>query len=295
MARKALSNRQKKRGRPEDESKTKYNYLNWMRSKPMMRVLACTVITLFWFSTPVVAETPEEKGLAIAIEDDKRDNGFVDYKANMKMILKNRHGEESTRHIRSKNLEVKDDGDKSLVVFERPRDVKGTALLNFTHKTGNDDQWLYLPALKRVKRISSANKSGSFMGSEFAYEDVTSQEVEKYTYKWIQDEELNGMECFVIERYPAYKNSGYTRQVVWLDKKEYRMLKIDFYDRKNSLLKTQAFRGYHQYLGKYWYPDEMFMQNHQTGKSTLLEWSDYKFRNGFKDRHFNKNSLKRVR
>ena len=242
-----------------------------------------------------LAETAEEKGLAIAVEDDKRDNGFVDYQAKMEMILKNRHGEESVRYMRSKNLEVVGDGDKSLITFDRPRDIKGTALLTFSHKTGIDDQWLYLPALKRVKRISSANKSGSFMGSEFAYEDVTSQELEKYTYKWLRDETHEGLECFVFERYPAYKNSGYTRQMVWLDKKEYRLLKIDFYDRKNALLKTQTFRGYHQYLGKYWYPDEMFMQNHQTGKTTLLKWSDYKFNNGFKDRDFNKNSLKRAR
>jgi outer membrane lipoprotein-sorting protein len=261
----------------------------------MKRVLGMIVFTLVGFSAPVLAETPEEKGLAIAVEDDKRDNGFVDYQANMEMILKNRHGEESVRHIRSKNLEVQGDGDKSLVVFNKPRDVKGTALLNFTHKTGPDDQWLFLPALKRVKRINSANRSGSFMGSEFAYEDVTSQEVEKYTYKWIRDETYEGTECFVFERYPTYKNSGYTRQVVWLDKKEYRMLKINFYDRKNSLLKTQTFRGYHQYLGKFWYPDEMFMENHQSGKSTLLKWSDYKFKNGFKDRDFNRNSLKRAR
>jgi hypothetical protein len=149
----------------------------------MNRVLGIIVLIITGFYSPALGETPEEKGLAIAVEDDKRDNGFVDYQANMQMILKNRHGEQSVRYIRSKNLEVQGDGDKSLVVFNKPRDVKGTALLNFTHKTGVDDQWLFLPALKRVKRISSANKSGSFMGSEFAYEDVTSQEVEKYTYK----------------------------------------------------------------------------------------------------------------
>lgn len=265
-----------------------------MKGYRMKRGLWIGVIAI---ALPVLAfaETPEEKGLAIAVEDDKRDNGFVDYQAKMEMILRNRHGEQSVRYIRTKNLEVVGDGDKSLVIFEKPRDIKGTALLNFTHKTGTDDQWLFLPALKRVKRISSANKSGSFMGSEFAYEDITSQEVEKYTYQWLRDETYEGLECFVFERYPTYKNSGYTRQMVWLDKKEYRMMKIDFYDRKNALLKTQTFRGYHQYLGKYWYPDEMFMQNHQTGKTTLLKWSDYKFRNGFKDRDFNKNSLKRAR
>jgi outer membrane lipoprotein-sorting protein len=257
------------------------------------------IIILFtiFFLTPlsVMAETPEEKGLAIAVEDDKRDNGFDDFTSNMVMVLENRQGEKSTRYIRNKTLEMSDDGDKSLIIFDKPKDIKGTALLNFTHKTGNDDQWLFLPALKRVKRISSSNKSGSFMGSEFAYEDVTSQEVEKYTYKWIRDEALDGKECFVFERYPTYKNSGYTRQVVWLDKAEYRIYKIDFYDRKNALLKTQTNNGYQQYLGQYWQPDEMMMENHQTGKRTVLTWSDYKFRTGLQDKSFNKNSLKRAR
>jgi len=258
----------------------------------------CLIITLFVLVLQpafLFAETPEEKGLAIAREDDRRDNGFGDFTSDMVMNLKNRHGEESRRIIRNRTLEVEGDGDKSLVIFDEPRDVKGTALLNFAHKTGNDDQWLYLPALKRVKRISSANKSGSFMGSEFAYEDVTSQEVEKYTYKWIRDEMHEGMECFVFERYPAYQNSGYTRQVVWLDKAEYRLLKIDFYDRKNALLKTLKHRGYQKYLDKFWYPDEMYMENHQSGKTTLLVWSNYKFQNGLKDSDFDKNSLKRAR
>ena len=260
----------------------------------MKRILILFYIFLL-SPLPVLAETPEEKGLAIAVEDDKRDNGFDDFTSNMVMVLENRQGEKSTRTIRNKTLEVDGDGDKSLIIFDKPKDIKGTALLNFTHKTGNDDQWLFLPALKRVKRISSSNKSGSFMGSEFAYEDVTSQEVEKYTYKWIRDETLDGEECFVFERYPVYKNSGYTRQVVWLDKKEYRIHKIDFYDRKNALLKTQTNKEYEQYLGQYWQPNEMFMKNHQTGKSTLLTWSDYKFRTGLKNKSFNKNSLKRAR
>ena len=129
----------------------------------MIRVLGMILVILLALPMGSAAETPEEKGLAIAVEDDKRDNGFIDYKATLTMILKNRHGEESMRFMRSHNLEVKGDGDKSLVVFDRPRDVKGTALLNYTHKTGPDDQWLFLPALKRVKRISSANKSGSFI------------------------------------------------------------------------------------------------------------------------------------
>ena len=251
---------------------------------------------LLLLTVPVLhAETPEEKGLAIAREADRRDAGFGDLTAHMEMILRNRQGEESVRRLRISTLEVKGDGDKGLSVFDEPADVKGTALLTFTHKVGEDDQWLFLPALKRVKRIASANKSGPFMGSEFAYEDVASQEVEKYAYKYLRDETHEGKPCFVIERYPVDKNSGYTRQVLWIDQAEYRPWKIDFYDRKDSLLKTLVWRGYRQYLAKYWRADEMFMQNHQSGKSTLLKWSDYKFRVGLKPADFNEASLSRAR
>ncbi len=241
------------------------------------------------------AMTPEEQGLEIAKEVDRRDTGFHDFKATMTMLLRNKHGEESLRHMRTKALEVEDDGDKTLITFDRPRDIKGTALLSYSHKAGADDQWLYLPALKRVKRIASRNKSGPFMGSEFAYEDLSSQEVEKYTYKYIRDEQFNNKNALVQERYPVDPNSGYTRQVVWVDKAEYIPLKIEFYDRKKALLKTLEFKDYKQYLDRYWRASEMFMQNHQTGKSTLLTWEDYKFRAGLKSSNFGKNSLKRAR
>lgn len=256
--------------------------------------MVCLSLLLFPLTAP--AETPEEKGLAIAKEADRQDEGFGDSTSDMLMILRNRHGQESIRKIRGRTLEVKDDGDKSLSIFDNPRDVKGTAFLTFSHKKGDDDQWLYLPALKRVKRISSRNKSGSFMGSEFAYEDISSQEVEKYTYKWIRDEMYDGQKCYIIERYPVdKKNSGYTRQVIWIDKTEYRTFKVDYYDRKKSLLKTLTFEGYQKYNGRFWRPDKMNMVNHQNGKSTRLENSNYKFGVGLKDRDFNKNSLKRIK
>ena len=241
------------------------------------------------------AETPAEKGLAIAIESDKRDTGWVDQSADLEMILHNKQGETSTRTLHINTLEVDGDGDKSLTVFDNPRDIKGTAFLSHTHALQPDDQWLYLPALKRVKRIASANKSGSFVGSEFAYEDLTSQEVEKYKYQWLRDETLNGHEVFVIERYPQYENSGYTRQIVWIDKEMYRARKVEFYDRKNELLKTLTISDYAQYLDKFWRPARMEMVNHQTGKETTLVWKNYQFENGFSDRDFDQNTLKRAR
>lgn len=259
----------------------------------MKKLLLSVVICLIGFAAQ--AETPEDKGLAIATEADRRDEGFTDYRASMSMLLRNKQGEESQRYMDTRVLEVTDDGDKTLIVFNQPRDVKGTALLTFSHKTGDDDQWLYLPALKRVKRIASRNKSGPFMGSEFAFEDLSSQEIEKYTYKYIRDEVLDEQDMFVFERYPVDKNSGYSRQLVWLDKAEYHTFRVEFYDRKKSLLKTLVFRGYQQYLDQYWRAEEMFMENHQTGKSTLLGWEGYQFRTGLKDGDFTRNSLKRAR
>lgn len=253
-------------------------------------------MTISLFATPVFAQTPEEKGLAIAVEADKRDLGWGDSTANMRMVLKNKRGDTSEREIRIKSLEITGDGDKSLTIFDKPRDVKGTAFLTFTHIDKPDDQWLYLPALKRVKRISSRNKSGPFMGSEFAYEDMSSQEVDKYTYKYLRDENCaNGLDCFVTERYPTDRFSGYTKQVGWMDKNEYRPQKIDFYDRKGAKLKTLVFSDYKQYLNKYWRAHKMEMTNHQTGKVSILTWSDYEFKTGLKESDFNKNKLKRLR
>jgi hypothetical protein len=241
------------------------------------------------------AETAEEKGLAIAKEADRRDSGFVDQTADLTMELRNKQGDSSIRFLHIKTLEVKNDGDKSLSVFEKPADVKGTAFLTFSHALVPDEQWLYLPALKRVKRINSNNKSGPFMGSEFAYEDLASQEVAKYTYKYLRDEKANGADCFVVERFPTYEQSGYKRQLVWINKAEYRPEKIEFYDRKNTLLKTLTFSGYKQYLNKFWRADTMTMINHQNGKSTILSWNNYAFKTGLSDRDFNQNALKRAR
>ncbi|KPJ89222.1 MAG: hypothetical protein AMJ53_15945 [Gammaproteobacteria bacterium SG8_11] len=259
-----------------------------MKKRLLLACLALLPLSLF-------AETPEEKGLAIAVEADKRNSGWKDQKADLTMILRNRHGQTTERAIRTKSMEVENDGDKSMSIFDNPMDVKGTAFLSFTHATTPDDQWLYLPALKRVKRIASNNKSGPFMGSEFAYEDLSSQEVEKFTYKWLRDEPYEGKDAFVVERIPTYEYSGYTKQIAWIDKEIYQPLKIEFYDRKSALLKTLTNHEYKQYLDKYWRASRMEMVNHQTNKSTTLHWENYQFGNGYTDRDFDRNSLKRAR
>ena len=259
----------------------------------MNKILIYLVVGLLLLSGMVYAD--EQKGLEIVQEMDRRDTGFGDTHAELEMILKNRHGDEHTRKLKIKTLEVIGDGDKSLIVFNSPRDVKGTAFLSFTHALVPDEQWLFLPALKRVKRISSSNKSGPFLGSEFAFEDLTSFEVKKYSYKYLRDEALDNIECYLVESFPQYEHSGYTRQIVWVDKERYIPMRIDYFDRKNALLKTQSFHNYQQYLGQYWRADKMLMVNHNNGKSTKLVWHNYQFGNSFTDRDFDKNTLKRAR
>lgn len=240
-------------------------------------------------------QTAEEKGLAIAKERIVRDLGWQDSQAEVSMVLRNSQGNESVRSMRLQSLEVADDGDKGLTIFDEPRDVKGTAFLNFSHPKEPDDQWMYLPALKKVKRISSKNKSGPFMGSEFAFEDMTSFEVEKYRFKYLRDETFSDQDCFVVEQVPVDENSGYTRQIAWVDKVHYRPLKVEYYDRKNSLLKTLTAHDYKLFLDKHWRPMHLQMYNEQNHKSTDLITHDYQFKTGLEDKDFDKNSLKRAR
>ncbi|WP_020408281.1 outer membrane lipoprotein-sorting protein [Hahella ganghwensis] len=241
----------------------------------------------------------EDRGLEIAKQADRRDRGWKDSQAEVKMILINKSGDETVRDMRMWGLEVRLDGDKSLTIFDSPRDVRGTKLLTYSHKVDDDDQWLYLPALKRVKRIASKNKSGPFMGSEFAFEDLSSQEVEKYTYKYLRDEPCpapyQDIMCFVVESYPVDENSGYSKQINWIDQQEYRTFLVEFYDRKDSLLKTLTATDFKQYLNKYWRAHHSLMENKQTGKKTLLKTDKIEFKTGLDDNDFTQNSLKRAR
>ena len=133
------------------------------------------------------------------------------------------------------------------------------------------------------------------MGSEYPYEDLANQEFQKYTYTYLRDEVFDERQTFVVERVPLDSNSGYTRHIAWYDQEEFRLAKIEFYDRKDELLKTLTYRSYQLHLDQYWRPDEMFMKNHQTGKSTILRWSQYQFRMGLTDRDFDQSSLRRAR
>jgi hypothetical protein len=145
------------------------------------------------------AASPEEQGLVVAREVKRRDMGFQDTRAEMRMVLIDPRGGEAVRDMHSQVLEgAADSGDKSILTFESPADIADTALLTYTELQDTDQQWLYLPALKRAKRIASKNRSGPFLGSEFAYEDLASFVVDKYGYRYIGENEVDGFDCYVI-------------------------------------------------------------------------------------------------
>tara|TARA_R110002072_G_scaffold49176_2_gene133821 strand:- start:495 stop:1322 length:828 start_codon:yes stop_codon:yes gene_type:complete len=243
------------------------------------------------------AQSPEEKGLAIATEADRRDTGFGNSVAELEMILRNREGRESYRSLKIKTFEMiaPDVGDKSLVIFDSPRDIKGTAFLTHSKIRESDDQWIYLPMLGKVKRISSSSKAGSFMGSEFSYEDMSSRDLGKYKYKWLRTEACGTLTCFVVESYPLDEKSGYTKLVSWIDIVEYRTWKTDFYNRRGDLFKVLSQSDYKKYLDKFWRATKLFMENKVTGKTTELRWSRFDFRTDLTENDFSKGRIKTAR
>lgn len=263
----------------------------------LMKVLIITArFCILFVCTEVLAMSSEEKGYQIAKEVERRDEGWQNFKADLKMILRNKKGEKSVRLIRTKTLEIEKDGDKSLMLFYTPLDVKNTVFLSVSHKNSDDDQWLYLPALKRVKRISSSNKGGAFMGSEFSYEDMSSPELEKYDYRYLKDEDFKGRPSYVIERYPKDNRSLYKKHIAWIDKEHYIVWKIEFFNRRDTHLKTLFYKKYRQFLKKHWRPRIMYMVNHRTKKNTILAWSRHKFQSAdISQRDFNPQRLSKLR
>ncbi len=242
------------------------------------------------------AASLEDKGFEIAARSDRTDLGFGDSEVELQMVLRNAAGQESTRTLKIATLEKPDEsvGDKSLVLFDTPRDIEGTALLSHAKILDPDDQWLFLPALKRVKRISSSNKSGPFVGSEFAFEDFTAIELNKFDYRWVREEACGALTCDVVERTPRYENSGYTKQVSWVDQTDFQLRKVEFYDRRGDLLKVLELDDYRNYDG-IWRAHLLSMTNVQTNKQTDLVYSDYRFGVGLSENDFVKGRLSRLR
>ncbi|MEM9725616.1 MAG: outer membrane lipoprotein-sorting protein [Pseudomonadota bacterium] len=261
------------------------------------RAAAVGLLVAGAIAAPALAVDAAQRGFEIAQKSDRSDNGFGDSAVSAKMILRNAAGKSTEREMTFRTLERENEevGDKSLVVFQSPRDVRSTALLNHAQILTSDDQWLYLPALKRVKRISSSSKSGPFVGSEFAFEDFTAGELKKFNYEFIGEDTVRDKAVYVVDRFPLYENSGYTRQRSYIDQETYQLRRLEFFDRKSSKLKTLDFLNYKRYAQKFWRAHLFRMVNHQTGKSTDIVYDEYTFGQGLSASDFDQSKLKLIR
>lgn len=131
------------------------------------------------------------------------------------------------------------------------------------------------------------------MGSEFAYEDISGNTLDRFEYKLIGEEKYNGKDCYIVNRIPTYENSGYIKIKTWYDKKTYLIQRAEFTDRKNSLLKVLKFENWKQYKTGTWRADKMVMENLQTGKTSILIFKNRQHKIGLKESDFTKRSLER--
>jgi hypothetical protein len=239
------------------------------------------VLASLLFALPVHADMrPPSPGIeAIDIERkaDEMQAGYIGESRKMTLTLINADGQESQRKLDFWGFEEPDRHDKTLVKFTFPPDIKGTTLLTYEKGAEDDDQWLYLPSLKRAKRIASSNKSGSFVGSEFAYEDLVVRQFEKYNFKYIGDDTVDGKDCFVIERTPKNQTSGYSKILRWRYKDNHQEAKSQYYDRKGELLKERFLEGHHLVDG-FWRTSKITVKNVQTKKASTLAFDDIKLK-----------------
>jgi hypothetical protein len=244
----------------------------------MLRQLGLIFLGLFVFTFQLHAETPEQKGLRIAKIMEEQNEGFIGDSSDMLMVLIDAHGSRVERKMEGKVMEMDDDGDRSLLDFQSPLDVRGTKMLTWSHKDGNDDQWLYLPSVRRVKRISSSGQSSSFLGSEFSFEDLGSQEIEKFKYKFLKDDKIDEHDVWVLER-TAKESSGYSKQVMFVRRDIKAPIKIEYYDRREELLKIAEFKDFEKFKvndKNFHRASKIHMKNQQTRKESIFEWSERK-------------------
>lgn len=211
------------------------------------------------------------------------------------MTIRTGEGAEARRSIYARSIETAS-GNRNLTVVREPQDVAGTALLTHSHDNREDEQWLYLPALSRVKRIASGNRAGSFMGSEFSYADFTAQPVEQFNFELLREEKRRGVDAYIIERRPKPEfDAVYARQVAWLDQEHYRTLRVAYYNDAGQHLKTLVAEEFREYPNGQWRASTLTMTNHLTDASSVLRWEGIRFDNGFTERDFSIDALKRAR
>lgn len=252
--------------------------------------------TLAVLATPALVATPgfaatDPKAVMEKARQMRR--GLTNSVSNVTMTIKS-GGRSTTRKMRQYVLEVSGGGNRTINVFSKPADVQGVSVLTHSALDGNDQQWLYMPSVGRVKRISSSNRSGAFVGSDFAYEDLSSFEVEKYAYNSAETTKLSGKAVIAVSYKPRYSGSGYTRLQAFLDTRTYQPLQIQYFNRRGEHAKTLSLSKYKAYVkGAAWRPHRLVMQDHRKGSVTQIDSSTFSA-NGTGSANFNSNRFQSV-
>ena len=212
-----------------------------------------------------------------------------DMKSNMSMVLTNKNGKMRTSAIRSYS---KDSNKKQILWFLAPADDKGVAYLKIEHKDKSDDMKLWLPNFKKIRRISSRKKSESFMGSDMSYEDMTSRNLNEYTYLITGSEIVNDKDCYILESTPNGIKTEYSKHKSWITKDTYLPLKEESFDKNGKLLKSKSI--VYQKIKKYNIMKELHVKNIQRNHQTVLKFDNIEVDSGIEDNIFHEKNLKRM-
>jgi outer membrane lipoprotein-sorting protein len=264
-----------------------------MMIAPKLIILNGLIFCFTFISSVSYGETLEEKGLRIMTAMEQRDDGWVGLTADVEMVFGGKKEADYKFHIRL--FEKPDDGYKGMIIYSYPSDMKGVISMVHLHRYTPSDMWIFIPSNKRVKRFSSQKKNSSFLGSPFTSEDLNRGEIERYTYRWVRNETYEGLPCSVVDRFPVEDNSGYKNERFWIEQREYRILKIEYYNMKDVHIKTQYFNDYKKYLDYFWREGSRTMVNEKTGARTTLFIKNWKLNLKLNENDFLPTRLKKLR
>ncbi len=216
-----------------------------------------------------------------------------DQEGKLTMTLINSKGDRRVREIKQFTKDYSRE-EKKIMFFISPADVRNTSFMNWSYDESghDDDQWIFLPALNKVKRISSDSKSDYFMGSDFTYDDLGDRHPTEDSHKLIREEKLNGEDCYVVESTPIDKDYMYSKTITWVIKGKSIGLKKEFYDEDGEHLKTLTVEKYEDIKG-YLIITHSKMHNVQNGHTTDMLLEDLKVDSGIKDDQFTERLMKR--
>ncbi|MCD6181729.1 MAG: outer membrane lipoprotein-sorting protein [Candidatus Cloacimonetes bacterium] len=252
-------------------------------------------LTIIFIAVLIMVATlsaQEITGLKIIENVYNRPTG-QDQEADLTMSLINSRGDERVREIKQ-FLKEFGDMEKKIMFFVSPADVRNTSFMNWSYdKAGkDDDQWIYLPALKKVKRISSDSKSDYFMGSDFTYDDLGDRHPSSDTHKLLREEEIDGEMCFVVESIPKEEEYMYSKTITWIIKDKWIGKKKEFYDEDENLLKILTVKEVVK-IKDYFVITISEMHNVQKNHTTKMELKNVKIDNGIADNKFTERMMKR--